>query len=141
MNSEVKLKNNYSCPACGAYLRIWNNIIFTFSSADGEKRGILLLNPRLGNYKITAHSSLHLEEGEKVDFFCPVCHGNLTATDINENLVRIHMSDDEGNDFDVYFSRICGEESTFKIQNNNIISKYGKDDSYYVNYFFSKFRE
>ena len=141
MKSEVKLKTNYSCPSCGSYLRIWNNIIFTVKSLDGKKKGILLLNPELGNYSVTAHSSLRLKEGEKVDFFCPVCHENLAAFDINENLVRINMSDENDNHYDVYFSRICGEETTFKIKENNIIAKYGKDDSYYVNYFISKFRE
>jgi len=141
MQQEVKLKHNYSCPKCHAFLRIWNNIIFTIRSADGEKKGILLLNPKLGNYSITSHPSLHFEEGELIDFFCPVCHASLAADKINSNLVRIIMTDEEGEQYDVYFSRIIGEESTFKIQDNNIIARFGKDDSHYVNYFLSKFRE
>lgn len=141
MKNEVKLKTNYFCPACGSFLRVWNNIILIAKSSTGEKKGILLLNPSLGNFSVTAHSSLQLEQGEKVDFLCPVCHKNLAATDINENLIRISMTDLEDKHYDVYFSRICGQQSTFKISDNNIIEKFGKDDSHYVNYFLSKFHE
>ena len=90
---------------------------------------------------MTSHPTLRLDEGEIVDFYCPVCHKSLTADDINSNLVRIIMTDEKKNKFDVYFSRVTGEHSTFKISENNIIAKYGKDDSHYVNYFLSKFRE
>lgn len=141
MKTGVELKTNYQCPHCEAYLRVWNNIIFTVRSADGSKKGILLLNPELGNYTVTAHSKLDIREGELIEFLCPVCHHSLAATDINEKLVRVIMTDEDNNAFDVYFSRICGEESTFKISRNNIIAKYGRDDSHYVNYFLSKFRE
>ena len=141
MKNEVKLKTNYSCPYCESYLRIWNNIIFTVRFANRTKQGILLLNPRLGNYTCTVHTELDIKEGELVEFFCPVCDKSLSAHDINDKLVRIIMTDEEGKHFDVYFSRIAGEESTFKISDNNIIAKYGKDDSHYINYFISKFKE
>lgn len=141
MKKEVKLNTNYSCPHCESFLRIWNNIIFTVRFAEGSRQGILLLNPELGNYSCTMHTDLDISEGELIEFFCPVCGKSLTATDINEKLVRIIMTDSDNNHFDVYFSRIAGEESTFKISHNNIIAKYGKDDSHYVNYFISRFKE
>jgi competence CoiA-like predicted nuclease len=141
MKKEVKLKTNYSCPYCDSYLRIWNNIIFTIHYDGGKKKGILLLDPALGNYSCTVHTEMKIKEGEKIEFFCPVCHESLTAGEINENLVRIIMSDENKQQSDVYFSRICGEESTFKITDNNIIAKFGKDDSHYVNYFLAKYKE
>ena len=141
MRKEVKLKTNYSCPHCEAYLRIWNNIILTARYDGGNKRGIILLNPDLGNYSCTMHTEMNISEGEKIELLCPVCHMSLTAYDINENLVRVIMSDESGQQFDVYFSRICGEQSTFKISDNNIIAKFGKDDSHYVNYFLARFRQ
>ena len=142
MTEHVKLKVNYSCPHCKAFLRVWNNIIFTVSSPDKAKRGILLLNPHLGDYTLTSHETLDFAEGEIVEFYCPVCLKDLRAKDINENLVRVVMSDDEdGRTFDVYFSRIVGEHSTFKIEDNDIIEKFGEDDSHYVNYFLSKLRQ
>jgi hypothetical protein len=141
MKKEVTLKTNYSCPYCESYLRIWNNIIFTVRFANGTKQGILLLNPHLGDYTCTMHTELDIQEGELIDFFCPVCDKSLSAHDINDKLVRVIMTDEENKQFDVYFSRVAGEESTFKISDNNIIAKYGKDDSHYLNYFVSKLKE
>ena len=71
---------------------------------------------------------------------CPVCHGDLTATDINVNLARIIMIDENNKEFNVYFSKVCGEQSTFKINEEDIIEKYGEDSSYYLNYFMSKLK-
>lgn len=141
MKKEVLLKTNYSCPHCESYLRIWNNIILSVRYKGGSKKGILLLNPDLGNYTCTMHTEMDIEKGDLIEFICPVCQESLTAKDINDNLVRIIMTDEDKNHYDVYFSRIVGEESTFKIKDNDIIAKYGKDDSHYVNYFLSKFRE
>ena len=137
-----KLKIDYLCPHCRSFLRVWNNIIFTIRTKDYEKKqGILLLNPGLGNYNLIHHSSLKLEEGELVTFYCPVCSDDLTANEINDNLVRILMIDENGKEFDVYFSRICGEQSTFKIEKNDIIERFGKDSNTYQNYFLSKLKK
>lgn len=141
MTQEEKLERNYFCPECNAYLRVWNNIIFTVRSSDHTKQGILLLNPGLGTYAATMHPSLTFEKGEKVEFLCPVCHGNLSADNINQNLVRVKMEDENENSYDVYFSSICGEESTFMVSDSDIICKYGRDESYYINYFQSKLKE
>jgi len=46
----------------------------------------------------------------------------------------------KNNEFDVYFSKTCGEHSTFRIDKNNIVEKYGEDTSAYVNYFMSKLK-
>lgn len=137
---ETKLKNNYLCPCCKSYLKVWNNIIFSVKSYKDSKRGILLLNPELGNYSVISHASLVFDEGEIVEFFCPVCQADLTAKDININLVRILMLDEKNNELDVYFSKTCGEHSTFRIDKNNIVEKYGEDTSAYVNYFMSKLK-
>ncbi len=138
---QVNLKTNYSCPDCNAYLRVWKNIIFTIRSADGKKNGLLLLNPDPGNYSVTTHPSMSFEKGEKIDFLCPVCHSNLAASDINENLVHIDMQGEDVDTFDVYFSRVFGEETTFMVSDNHIASKYGKDEAYYLNYFEEKFKK
>ncbi len=136
-----KLKINYLCPHCRSYLRVWNNIIFTVRSPDGGKRGLLLLNPELGKYDFISHYSLIIEEGEILDFYCPVCGENLKASDISEQMAWVVMTDEEGKEYDVYFSRICGEHSTFKIKEDDIIEKYGKDISSYMNYFVSKLKK
>jgi len=138
---DYSLEINYLCPHCRSYLRIWNNIILTAKSKSEKKQGILLLNPELGNYDFIHHISLKFVEGEMVDFICPVCHADLTATEINEHLARILMTDENEKEYDVYFSKICGEHSTFKIRKDDIIEKYGEDSSAYLNYFMSKLKK
>jgi len=138
---NYSLKINYLCPHCRAYLRVWNNIIFIIKSASKDLQGILLLNPDLGNYDFIHHSSVKFEEGDMLDFFCPVCRADLSATDINRNLATILMTDEDNKEFDVYFSKICGEHSTFLIHDDDIVEKYGKDSSAYVNYFMSRLKK
>jgi rubredoxin len=138
---ENSLKINYLCPHCRAYLRVWNNIILTIKSGTKNSQGILLLNAEPGNYSLIHHSSIKFEEGEKWDFICPVCGADLTAADINRNLAKIIMIDENNKEFDVYFSKICGEHSTFLIHKNDIIEKYGEENSSYVNYFMSRLKK
>ena len=135
------MKIHYLCPDCYSYLRVWNNIILTVKSAEGKKQGLLLLNPELGNYTYVSHPSLKFSEGEKIEFYCPVCCSNLTAKQINENLVKIIMIDEQMHEYDIYFSRIAGQHTTFKIAQDNIIERHGEHSSSYVNYFMSKLRE
>jgi hypothetical protein len=137
----TKLDVNYLCPDCRSYLRVWNNIIFSVKSCTEDKKGLLLLNPDLGNYEFISHYTLDFEEMECLDFFCPVCGSNLTAADVNTNLARIIMIDENQKRYDLYFSRLRGEHSTFKVSEDDIVEKYGKDSSSYVDYFMSKLKK
>jgi len=135
------LKVNFLCPHCRAYLRVWNNIIFIVNSKLRNLHAILLLNPELGNYNLVHHSSIEFEEGEMLNFMCPICRVDLTATGINNSLTKIVMIDENNKEYDLYFSNICGEHSTFLIHDDDIVEKYGKDSSSYVNYFMSKLKK
>jgi len=137
----TKLDVNYVCPECRSYLRVWNNIIFSVKSCTDDKMGLLLLNPELGNYKFISHFMLEFDKMDCLDFFCPVCCFNLRADNVNKNLARIIMIDANNKEYDLYFSRLRGEESTFKIGKDDIVEKYGKDSSSYVDYFMSRFRK
>jgi hypothetical protein len=137
----TKLEVNYVCPDCKSYLRIWNNIIFSVKSCTEDKKGLLLLNPELGNYDFISHYKLDFNKMDCIDFFCPVCNFDLTAKDVNKKLARIIMIDENEKEFDLYFSRLRGEESTFKVSNGDIIEKFGKDSSSYVDYFMSKLKK
>jgi rubredoxin len=138
---KYSLKTNYLCPHCRSYLRVWNNIIFIAKSESRNLQCILLYNPELGNYDLIHHSSIEFEEGEMLNFICPVCRADLTAVNLNSNLAKIVMIDENNREFDIYFSRICGEKSTFVIQENDIIEKFGEDSSSYVNYFMSRLKK
>jgi len=51
------------------------------------------------------------------------------------------LIDENNKEYDVYFSKICGEHSTFKIREDDIIEKHGEDSSAYLNYFMSKLKK
>ena len=138
---KTSLKNNYLCPHCRSYLRVWNNIILIVKSVSRNLQCILLLNPKIGNYDLIHHSSIEFNEGEMLDFICPVCRADLTAFGIHKNLVRIIMINRKNLEFDVYFSKICGEHSTFVIHKDDIIEKHGENSSAYVNYFMSRLKK
>ncbi len=137
----VKLDLNYVCQHCRSYLRVWNNIIMSVKSCTEDKQGLLLLNPELGNYEFISHYSLDFKEMEYLDFFCPVCCTNFTAADVNKNLARIRMIDKDQKEYDLYFSRLRGEHSIFKIGNGDIVEKYGEGSSSYVDFFMAKFKK
>ena len=134
------MTNNYLCPHCKAYLRIWKNIIFTIRKCDDDKKGLILLDAELGNYSVISHPALHFIEGECVEFICPVCHKSLTASGINDHLASVIMVDENNEEYDVYFSKVAGEHSTFVIKKDDIIEKYGENSSAYMNYFMSKLK-
>lgn len=138
---KYDLKVNFLCPHCRAYLRVWNNIVFIVNSSLKNLTGILLLNPELGNYNFIHHSSIEFKEGEMLNFMCPVCRADLTSTEINSNLAKIVMIDENKKEFDIYFSKICGEQSTFLIKDDDIVEKFGGDSSSYVDYFMSKLKK
>ena len=134
------MKTHYLCPKCKSHLRVKENVILTFKCHKHNEKGIILLNSKLGNYSFTIHHQAELcpESGHKIDFYCPVCFKNLEATEINENLVKILMIDTDNKEYEIFFSSITGEQSTFKIEKNNIIEKFGDDSSSYLNYFTTK---
>ena len=138
---KYSLKINYLCPHCRTYLRVWNNIVFIVRAEGKNLHGIFLLNPELGNYDFIHHSSIRFEEGDMLDFYCPVCQADLTAAEISRNLARVIMTDENNTEYDVFFSKICGQHSTFLIHKEDIVEKFGKDSSVYVNYFMSRLKK
>jgi hypothetical protein len=130
------MKENYLCPKCNAHLRVGDNVVFYVISKKSNNKGLIMLNPNLGDYSIASHPKVTFEKGEYVEFYCPVCHANLAASAINSNLVKIIMVDDlTGEKSDIYFSKVAGEKSTFRITDNKLIEKYGDDAHLYSNLF------
>ena len=127
------MKNDYICPYCKGQLKVGNDIVFAVRTQDQE-RGILFLSPELGNYRWKKHESLKLVEGERLETFCPMCHSNLRAINVNRNLAEVIMIDENGEEFEVFFSEIVGEHCTYKIHDSDIES-FGDDSDDYMNYF------
>lgn len=119
---------DYLCPSCNGYLMTGENVIFVAKKKDKTK-GLILLHPEIGNYSMIIHPDFMIEEGEILEFLCPLCHKNLSS-DIDDRLICILLIEG-GKEYKIYFSRIAGEESTYKIGENEIISR-GKHSHRYT---------
>jgi hypothetical protein len=112
------MNNQYICPQCRGHLRVGEYIVFKIRNTRREK-GLLLIHPEVGNYSSIKHPLFHFEEGERIDFFCPLCLQSLDAI-LDENLVHVLMIDELMTEHEIYFSRIAGEKSTYKVSDEGI---------------------
>jgi hypothetical protein len=128
---EAIMKIDFLCPKCKGYLRVGDNIIFTTKTNLGGE-GLLLLHPELGNYKSEHHPSIDFEDGGQIEFYCPICHSKLTSKH-HDDLAMVLMKDETGQTFEVLFSRIAGEESTYCIIGESV-EVFGKDSKAYLDF-------
>lgn len=123
----------YLCKVCRGNLNVKTSIILAATKLSGSKRGLIYLNPELGNYTITTHPSFRIEAGEEYIYTCPICHSQLNSSRYN-HLVRILMIDEDGKEFNIYFSDIGGEKCTYKIRGTQLEER-GPDVKKYDRYF------
>lgn len=126
-------QDEYICPKCGGFLKVNVKIIFIAQKSDGKK-GIILLNPELGDYKRITHTTMDLTDGEHLTFLCPICHSDLSANEINKNLARIIFIDKNDTEYKILFSEIQGEKCSYRICKKEV-EAFGEDSSRYLNYF------
>ncbi|NOQ25795.1 MAG: hypothetical protein GQ564_10580 [Bacteroidales bacterium] len=107
------MNQNFICPKCKGYLNVGESIVLSAETKTGAK-GLIYFSPEIGNYTIKKNTNFVIEEGEKHDFFCPLCQRKLAA-DIHDNLSHIIMIDKDKNEYQILFSKIAGEKSTYKI--------------------------
>ena len=112
------MNNQYICPLCRGHLRVGEYIIFKIRNTRREK-GLLLIHPELGNYSSIKHPQFHFEEGERIDFFCPICMQSLDAA-LDANLVHVVLIDEYMKEHEIYFSRTAGEKSTYTVSDEGI---------------------
>ncbi|HPD95065.1 MAG: hypothetical protein H6537_08510 [Bacteroidales bacterium] len=130
------MNNEFICPKCGGGLTANGFVVFSAKNAKSEK-GLILLSPHLGDYTKILNKSFRVEDGSKVKFYCPLCHADLTATEIHENLVHLILLDEGNNRHNVYFSGIVGEYCTYKISDDKY-EKFGDASENYEMYFKSR---
>lgn len=123
----------YLCKACRGILNPKVSIVLSAMKINSSKRGLVLLNPELGNYTRITHPSFDVEEGVEYIYTCPICHSQLNSMKY-PHLVRIIMRDEKGKEFDIYFSGIAGEKCTFKLGEAGVEKK-GPDARLYDKYF------
>ncbi len=120
---------NYLCPKCRSFLNIGTKVVLSVHSKDDQK-GLLLFEKRLGDYDVKKHDLIQYKKGEMVGFFCPICHENLSS-DLNQSLARVIMIDENDSECEVLFSKVVGEQATYKIKNENI-EAFGTDKNKYI---------
>jgi len=131
------MRTDFICPKCNGHLLVGEKIIFTAITRKEKRPGIILLSSKVGDYTSLLNPTFKIEEGEEIDFFCPICHGNLTATDVDEKLVKIIMIDEKSDKYEIYFSGITGEHCTYKVSEEKI-EKFGDASEKYYKYFMSR---
>ena len=121
------MEREYICPHCEGYLNVCDYIVFSTKN-NKKQRGLIMLHPEIGNYTSLKHASYHYEPGENMEFYCPLCHKGL-ASDIDPNLIQVILIEDN-KEYMVYFSRIAGEQSTYKVSGNQITTTGMNADRY-----------
>lgn len=122
---------DFLCPKCEGQLRVGENIIFSVKTKNKES-GLILMHPELGKYKYETHPSFNFKDKMAVDFYCPICHAKITS-DNHENLVKIYMIDAENKKYEILFSKITGQESTYKLVGESV-EIFGKDSGEYIDF-------
>ncbi len=125
------MATDYLCPRCDEHLMVDNQIILVVKYKD-EQGMLLLMNPEVGNYQTINHPSREIREGEVYSFFCPICHYRLKS-DLNENLAMVLMLDEKGKKYELHFSRIAGQKSTYKIMGKSV-EQFGIDAPHYLDF-------
>ncbi len=125
------MSHNFLCPQCRNYLNVGENIIFSTRNKSG-KEGIIMLHPQLGDYTIIKHPTFEISKGDLVDFFCPYCNKKLIS-ERNANLAKVLMLDEKNVEYEIHFSRIAGQHSTYKIIGESV-EIFGEDASAYFDF-------
>ena len=125
------MQNDFLCPSCLNILNVGNNVVFSSKNKE-KKEGLIIMHPDLGDYTVVKHPSFVFEKGDRIEFFCPYCSKKLTS-DRNENLAKVIMRDENQVEYEIHFSRIAGEHSTYKIIGRNV-EIYGEDSSEYLDF-------
>jgi len=120
---------DFKCPHCLNLLTVGENVVFSTRNSWG-KQGLIILHPELGNYSVIRHPEFEVLLGELLEFYCPFCNKQLLS-ERNFKLAKILMNDENGQEYEVHFSRVAGQHSTYKIIGENV-EIFGEDASEYL---------
>lgn len=126
------MANDYLCPICRGQLRIENSLVISVKSKS-NKKGLIFLNPEIGNYGKISHPSFEIVEGDEYTVFCPICHATLNREE-NPHILKMYMIDSTGVQSEVFFSVIAGEKCTYVVKGKEI-QESGPDQKLYEKYF------
>lgn len=117
--------NDFKCPVCLGHLNVAGKLIFA-TRTKSNHRGLIMLSPNVGDYNYAHHDNYHLKKGELVDFHCPICTADLTASNNKEHAMVLMVNEEDRTEFELYFSKEAGNKSTYIVSSENVES-YGED--------------
>jgi hypothetical protein len=126
------MEKYYICPVCRGHLKVGDYIIFTAKNQK-KQSGLLLLHPNIGNYDSIKHPAFKFREGESLEFCCPLCSACLVSK-FDANLVHVVMIDRDEKEYDIYFSRIAGEKSTYRVSEDSSVMSAGEHSHRYTHF-------
>jgi hypothetical protein len=94
------------------------NIVLSAKAKDGSE-GLITLSPVVGDYTVQIPETLHTKPGELLTLYCPVCHRNLASTK-HIHLAMVLAKDEQGKEFEIYFSQVMNEHSTITMMGDHV---------------------
>lgn len=127
------MSNTFFCPQCRASLNPGTKVIVRIQ--HGEKQGLALLSPQVGNYTTILPENFDLTTGQQAFFSCPVCGSDFTSAH-DDQLSEVLMAKGKDDFMRVNFSRTYGQKATFVVTESQVHS-FGTDAELYldVNFF------
>lgn len=121
------MNKQYKCPKCNGHLKVGDYIILMVKNEHKDK-GLLLLHPEVGNYTSIKHPTFSIEKNEGLELCCPLCHVSL-ASDFDDRLSHLVL-EEQNKYYDIYFSRIAGEKSTYMVNGDKVTASGEHSDRY-----------
>ncbi|MBE7442859.1 MAG: hypothetical protein HS119_10445 [Flavobacteriales bacterium] len=118
-------ENDYLCPKCKGHLNVGGQLVFA-TETQRKHKGLIMLNPKVGEYDYKHHTKFSLEKGELVEFKCPMCQHNLTAEKNNDHAMILMVGSEDNADYELYFSKKAGNKSTYVVAKDDI-KAFGED--------------
>lgn len=111
--------NDYICPKCKGHLNVGGYLVFA-TRTQRKHKGLIMMSPVVGEYKYLHHEKFQLEKGEMVDFECPICQADLSSEKSNDHAMIYMVGDEDHTEYELYFSKIAGKQSTYVVAHDNI---------------------
>ena len=111
---------DYYCPNCDARLTS-NKQIHFLVCIRGFEMANLYLSATPGEYGHKSDHDLKIKNGDRVEFHCTSCRTNLKSKNYPD-FVEIHLKVTPEVVFEVLFSPVCGEKTTYVIMENEMVT-------------------
>jgi len=113
------MTGHFICPKCRGHLTVDDHVVFSGKLKNG-KSGLLLFDLKLNDDALVTHPNFNFNEGDYIHLYCPICHADLEAKDVHDNLARVIQIDPDGQERQILFSKIHGEHCIYKITDEKI---------------------